>query len=659
MERCKKICLVILLGCLISTLLSGMSFSQTRAILSQYNSPLEYQRATGKKITGFNEAPQLAELVKQGKLPPVSQRLPKNPPVVIPIEKVGKYGGTIRVVIPSRTVGAATDISYANPWEGILKFGRDGYSIEPNLAERWTWRDGGKTLILYLRKGVKWSDGEPFTADDIMFWYEDIVLNDELTPLKPVQWSPGGKLMKVEKIDDYTVQLKFAVPYPFATLYLAHYAGQERSFFYPKHFLKKYHPRYTPIKDLEAQAKKEGYDTWYKLFSFYADAMFPNAPTLKPFIITQATTSFVTCERNPYYWKVDIEGNQLPYIDRVYASIVTDPEVRTMKIATGEVDFALTENSILNYPLYMTNKDKAGYRVLLWNTVYGSEVFYQVNQTYAQDPVLRNIFRDVRFRKALSLAINRDEINEVLYHGLGTPRQPCPLPDSPYYVEGLDKLNTEFDLNKANALLDEMGLKKGPDGIRLRPDGKPLEVTIEYTQWLTPNRQTTELVKAYWEKLGIRVAVKEHSNELQTTRAQGNLIQIGLWHADRCAGMFIVEPYWWIPIRYGWEISGWSAWSLWYASGGKSGEEPPKDIKKLINTYEKIRTTMSEKERIRLAKEMLKYSIENVFGIGTVGLVPRPVIAKNNLRNVPEKGLLGYDVAWAKPYNTAQFFFEK
>jgi len=136
MERCKKICLVILLGCLISTLLSGMSFSQTRAILSQYNSPLEYQRATGKKITGFNEAPQLAELVKQGKLPPVSQRLPKNPPVVIPIEKVGKYGGTIRVVIPSRTVGAATDISYANPWEGILKFGRDGYSIEPNLAER-------------------------------------------------------------------------------------------------------------------------------------------------------------------------------------------------------------------------------------------------------------------------------------------------------------------------------------------------------------------------------------------------------------------------------------------------------------------------------------------------------------------------------------------
>jgi len=640
-----KVYVLILLVCFWGTIIQGTSFSQTKAkvILSQYNSPLEYQRATGQKISSFSEAPQLAELVKQGKLPPVSQRLPKNPPVVIPIEKVGKYGGTIRVVIPSRTVGASTDISYANPWEGILKFSRDGYSIEPNLAEKWTWRDGGKTLILYLRKGVKWSDGEPFTADDIMFWYEDIILNDELTPLKPTQWSPGGKLMKVEKIDDYTVQLKFTVPYPFATLYLAHYAGQERSFFYPKHFLKKYHPRYTPIKDLEAQAKKEGYDTWYKLFWYYADAMLPNAPTLKPFIITQATTSLITCERNPYYWKVDIEGSQLPYIDRVYASIVTDPEVRTMKIATGEVDFALAENSILNYPLYMTNKDKAGYRVLLWNTVYGSEVFYQVNQTYAEDPVLRSIFRDVKFRKALSLAINRDEINQVLYHGLGTPRQPCPLPDSPYYVEGLD----------------EMGLKRGPDGIRLRPDGKPLEVTIEYTQWLTPNRQTTELVKAYWEKLGIRVAVKEHSNELQSTRAPGNLIQIGLWHADRCAGMFVVEPYWWIPIRYGWEISGWPAWSLWYVSGGKSGEEPPKEIKKLINIYEKIRTTMSEKERIRLAKEMLKYSIENVFVIGTVGLIPRPVIAKNNLRNVPEKGILGYDVAWAKPYNTAQFFFEK
>jgi len=654
--------LIVTLALLVSII--PISFAQKMPSPSQYNSPLEYQRATGKRITKFNEAPMLAELVKAGKLPPVEKRLPSEPLVIVPVEEVGQYGGTAKVFSNSLTGYGEAECLIG--FEGIVKLGPDATSVVPNIAKSWKFTDGGKTLTLYLRKGIKWSDGEPFTADDIMFWWEDVVLNDELTPVKPKEWMPGGKLMTVEKVDDYTVRLHFAVPHPFAIFYLAHWQGVGGNFYLPKHYLKKYHPKYTPIEELNAQAKKEGFNYWYQLFgkhSVFAGGggagADPGAPTLQSFMVTKKGTDFIIAERNPYYWKVDTAGNQLPYIDKIQVSVVSDTEMMNMKAVSGEADFAGLQTTLENYTLYKENEEKGNYRVLVWQRVQGTDVAYQCNLTYKDDLVLRNIFRDVRFRRALSLAINRDEINQALYHGMATPRQACPIPSSPYFEEQFANAYIKYDPQEANRLLDEMGLKRGPDGYRLRPDGKRLEITLEYVQMETPKRQTTELVQHYWDAIGIKVAVKEITGELQSTRAQANLIQMGLWHADRCGFLFPLEPFWWVPMRFGWENTWSPLWAQWYVTGGKAGEEPPKELKRLLQLWEKMKTTTSEKERIRLGKEILKSNAENLWTIGTVGLAPQPVIVRSTLRNIPEKVSIGWDTLWTYPYNPCQFFFKQ
>jgi len=629
----------------------------------QYNTPTDYLKATGKRISKFSESPVLAELVKQGKLPPVKERLPKEPIVIDPVEEIGQYGGTARVIGPINGYG---DTEALRPHEGILRVGPDGFSVVPNIAKGWKFSQDGKVLTIYLREGMKWSDGEPFTADDIMFWYEDVLQNNELTPTKPVEWSPGGKLMKLEKVNNYTVRAHFAVPYPVAIIHLAHSAGVAGRFFLPKHYLMKFHPKYTPMDKIMEQAKKEGFDTWYKYFQKYADyysgggmAIQPGAPTLQTFYIEKKELDHVVLKRNPYYWKVDTAGNQLPYIDEVSVTDISNPEVANVKIASGEVDIAELNTTMENYPFYVENKDKGNYRVLLWQSIIGADVAYQLNLTYKEDPVLRDIFRDVRFRKALSLGLNRNEINQLLYLGRATPRQATVIPQSPYFDESFAKAYIEYNPQEANRLLDEMGLKKGPDGYRLRPDGKRLEILLEYEEGETPKGKTTEMAVHYWDALGIKVTAKEISGSLKSQRTSANLIQFGLWHADRAGFLFTVEPYYWVPTEVRSEAPWCVEWARWFASGGKAGEEPPPEIKKIREDWDRMKTTMDEKERIRLAKEILKSNAENLWTIGTVGLAPHPVIVRNNLRNVPEKGLWGWDLRRFTSYAPETFFFKQ
>ncbi len=655
----------ILLGLVIILLASivPMSFSQEAKFHKQYNTPTDYYKLTGKRIAKYNEAPMLAELVKQKKLPPVEQRLPKEPIVIDPVEEIGQYGGRARVIGPIDGYG---DTEAFRPHEGILRVGPDGFSVVPNIAKNWSFSEGGKVLTIYLRDGMKWSDGQPFTADDIMFWYEDVLLNDELMPTKPVEWSPGGKLMKLEKISKYAVKATFAVPYPTAILHLAHSAGVAGRFFLPKHYLKQFHPKYTPMDKLLELAKKDGLDTWYKLFQKYGDyyggsgiRIAPGAPTLQTFYVEKKGLDFVVLKRNPYYWKVDTAGNQLPYIDEIFVSDIRNKEVANMKIAAGEVDLAEINTIMEDYPFYMENREKGNYRVLLWQSIIGADVAYQLNLTYKEDTVLRDIFRDVRFRRALSLALNRDEINKVLYLGLGTPRQATVIPQSPYYEEAFAKAYIEYNPKEANRLLDEMGLKRGPDGYRLRPDGKRLEILLEYEDVETPKGKTSEMAVHYWDAIGIKVTAKEISSSLKSQRTSANLIQMGLWHADRAGFLFTVEPYYWVPTEVRSEAPWCVEWARWFATGGKAGEEPPPEIKRIREAWEKMKSTMSEKERIKLAKEILKSNAENLWTIGTVGLAPHPVVVKNNLRNVPEKGLWGWDLRRFTSYAPETFFFKQ
>ena len=612
----------------------------------------------------LNEAPMLKDLVAAGKLPAVEKRMPVPEDIlaVEPIEEIGKYGGTAYAGRPYLYHYSEAQLLIGH--EGILRIGRDAKTIVPNLAKKWDMSADGKTLTLYLRKGIRWSDGEPFTADDILFWWEDVVGNKDLTPTGPsTDWSPGGQPMKVTKIDDYTVRLSFAAPFPLVTTALAHYQGYFGSFFLPKHYLKQFHPKYVAQDKLDKMAKDAGFEHWYEYFgdrmrNGWNQPMQPDLPTLTAFKLVKEDGNNSIFERNPYYWKTDTAGNQLPYIDRVVCVKVADKEMMDAKLITGEFYLGCLETRPESYTLYKENADKGGYRVLPWQSVHGSAVVYQVNQTI-DDPVLRPIFRDVRFRRALSLGINRKEINDTVFYGLGEPRQYTVIPQSSYFDPSFATAYAQYDPDAANKLLDAMGLKwDAKHQFRLMPNGQPLAFTLEYFLIETPKDKVSELVKEYWQNLGIDVTLKQISGELDQQRYVGNQVQVGLWHGDCASDWLFSTNSFIVPYINQWGVTWGPKWGDWYMTKGAQGEEPPAEIKRILKVREDFLKAVDPQERVRLGKDLLRSQAENLWVIGTVGLWPAPVVVKNNLRNIPEKGLHGWDVMWTYPYNPEQFFLK-
>ncbi len=631
----------------------AVSFAQDPSI-SQYTSPAEYEEVTGKKISEFSEAPQLAELVEQGELPPVEERLPKEPVVVDPYESIGNYGGTWRMAT------VETGAGYLYYWicrEHLLRWTLDGTEVVPNVAKAWTVSDDGRTYIFYLREGMRWSDGEPFTADDIMFWYEDVLLNDELTPVKSRWWAPGGELVKVEKLDNYTVSFNFAVPYGTFLEYMA-FAGSPYA---PKHYLEQFHSKYVSADKLSEMAKEAGYDSWYQLYLNKADEHInPELPRLTPWILKDLLPTRITAERNPYYWKVDSAGNQLPYLDRTALDIVSDQEIITMKTIAGDFDMQVQGLNSSDYPLFMENRERGDYRVIIWPCAGGSDAAVFLNQNYYEDPVIGDFLRNRTFRLALSHAIDRDEINEIVFYGLAEPRQMVPLPPSPYYDEELAYKYIEYDPEKAGELLDSLGLdNKDKDGFRLRPDGKPLELTITVTPH-SSDIDVAEIVCEQWKKVGIKAAVETLMGALYTTRLQASQLQATIWLTDGNEHMPIY-PYWTVPFNRNSRQA--PLCGLWVESGGKEGVEPEGDLKKVVDLYSELETTMDPDKRIEIAKEIFRINIENLWIIGIVGGGPGGqglVIARNDFRNVPERGVCyGDATGLISITHPEQFFIRK
>ncbi len=607
----------------------------------------------------YHEAPMLKVKVAAGELPPVEKRLPEEPLVIEPIEEIGEYGGIYYEIDPGERQFDPIFIIM----DRIFRITKDG--IAPNIAKGYEFSKDGKVLTIYLRKGMKWSDGAPFTADDFVFWYEDVLQNKDLTSIIPAVWSPGGEPMKLEEIDDYTIQLRFAESYPMIVYSLAHFnAGTVGGFFLPKHYLKEYHIKYNPKAD--EIAKEKGFEFWWQLFLQRANLRAasgvraePDAPNINAFILKKVTTSYLEVERNPYYWKVDPAGNQLPYINRAISVIVADREVYNAKIMAGEADLAGNYTDMANIRLYKENAEKGNYRVLIWKRPYGSGVCLQLNQTYEKDLVLRKVFRDVRFRRALSLAIDREEINEFIYYGLGVPRQMTVVPQSEYFEKEFAQAYAEYNPEKANQLLKEMGLEWDENHeYRLRPDGKRLTITLEYRQKEAGVAKLNELIKEQWKEVGVDLRLKLLAGDTIIQRYAENQVQMGQWVGDRSAFLFNTDPLWYVPIEYT-VANAWAPlWGKWYVTKGKEGEEPPLEVKKNIERWEQFKITLNEEERIRLGKEILRSQAENLWTIGVVGLTPVPVIARDNLRNVPEEALFGWDYLATLPWKSFQYFFK-
>jgi len=609
-----------------------------------------YEKATGNKIEKFNEAPELRIKVAAGELPPVEQRISEEPLVMEPLEEIGQYGGIWKRVALS--VGDAGLFSCTLTYESIIRWSPNVDKLVPNVAKKWEVSDGGRVFTFYLRKGMKWSDGEPYTADDLMFWYEDILLNKELTPSPPSRLKLGDELVKVEKVDDYTVRFSFSQPVGLFLDQLG-FIGHEQT--YPKHYLKNFHPRYTSKEKLTELAKKKGYDYWYQLFREKDKWYNPDLPVIWAWkIAAPPTTTRVVIERNPYYWKIDPAGNQLPYLDGIIYDLVQSSETLDLKVMSGEVDMMSRHLSWKNYTLYMENREKGDYRVLKWRDSELVRVSYLPQVTH-KDKVLAGLLSDKRFRLALSLAIDREEINELVFKGAGKPMVAALPVGTPADIVELAKSYSRYDPKAANALLDKMGLtKRDQAGYRLRPDGKTLFLGIylfEEPDWI----DTSELVKDCWEAIGIKTEVKVLPRELLEPRMMSAQADIVAWSRGQ-----IFTPYLsagsLIPSRE--RIAATMNW-YWWRTGGEKGEKSIGDMLKAEQLWDKIEATVDPEERKKLLDEVVRLHVENVWYIGIVGDIPAVCVAKNNFRNVPEVAPTGW--YWKHPGNTApeQFFIKK
>ncbi len=576
--------------------------------------------------------------VKAGQLPPVDRRLPQDPLVVVPPQQIGPYGGTW-----ARFVTTTSDVNFTywySTYPALVRWDPTGQKLLPNLARGWEISKDTRTYTIYLRKGVRWSDGQPFTADDIMFWYEDIIQNPQVTDVIPSALKRGGELVKLEKLDDYTLQFSFKEPYGLFLEALA-YSLDTTIARCPKHYLKQFHPRYVPIDRLEEMARQRGFNVWFRLFrdrrEDWKNADLPRLSAWVPKYPPPARP--IIFERNPYYWKVDPQGNQLPYIDRLSFQIF-DHETIYMKLVNGEMGLQARRVYFDKYPLLMENRKKGRYRVLKWPMSYGGWCNIALNLNH-KDPVLHKIFNDRRFRIAMSHAIDRDEINDVIFYGAGEPRQCGPMKGSPYYTQAAkeyERAYIEHDPDLAGRLLDEMGLKRpagDPDGVRLRPDGKPLRLFID-----TIGRWTAicQLVADHWSAVGVKTDVKVLARELCRRRAHGLMHDAIVW-AGADEQMPIVEPRWFFPYnRWSYQAVD---YGRWFDSDGQIGQVPPPEIRRCMDLYRQIKRTSDQDERIKLFDEILELNRRNLWVIGTIGQLPQLVVVKDTFRTVPQVAVYG------------------
>ncbi len=611
----------------------------------------------------YKEAPQLGEQVRAGRLPAVDQRLPEQPLVVPIVERTGEYGGTWRRAF----LGPADANNYVRVvYDGLFRFSPDGAKIEPKIAAGAAPSADFRTWTIRLRKGSRWSDGAPFTADDILFWYNDVLLNKDLTPTLP-GWmrNADGSPAKVEKVDETSVRFTYAAP---ATLFLTAVAnadGADRSYamFLPAHYLKRFHPAHTPKEEIDRMVQAAGFKTWTELF---ATRNAPPENVERPTMAAWATASRVsepvfTLRRNPYYVGVDPAGNQLPYIDEVRFTYFADSQALNLAAIAGQFDMQERHIQMTNYPVFKEQEKTGKYRIVAWPTFGGADAVIALNSTYKADPEMGKLMATRDFRVALSVAINREQIQESVFLGLGEARQGVPAPWHPYFP-GAEwaKRHTEFDRAAANKLLDGLGLtRKDSAGIRQLPNGKPATIEISVVPAFGAWPDVALLVAKDWEAVGVKTIVQIRERALHFKMNENNELMAEVWNEDTSAfpytGNAKVDP------RNAPILTIGPLWRTWYQSGGKDGVEPPAEVKRIVEIVNTARTVGPD-EQVKLSQELYRIWADQVYEIGTVGLTPMVqgvVVLNPRFRNVP--ATLGNDWPLRSPGNarTEQFFFAK
>ncbi|XWN29568.1 MAG: ABC transporter substrate-binding protein [Devosia sp.] len=605
----------------------------------------------------LTETPTLDRTADAASLPPIAERVPAEP-LVVDLEAkgrvVGTHGGDLNTII-----GRAKDVRLINVWGYARLVGyTKELTLHPDILRDVTV-DEGRIFTFHLRRGHKWSDGAPFTAEDFRYYFEDILSNAELTPTPPPFMLAEGELPTFEVVDDVTVRYTWPSPNP---RFLPTLAQARPPFIYrPAHYLKEFSPKYGDQAAIDALVEEARVRSWAPLHNLRDDmygARNASLPTLQPWMATKNPTDrrFIMV-RNPFFHRVTSTGQQLPYIDRVIMSVAEGSLIAT-KVQAGEADLQARGLAFADLPVLKQGEKDEHYTTRLWPQANASAIAIYPNLT-VNDPALRKLFRDRRFRQALSLAVDRDLVNRVLYFGLGEPSANTVLEESPLYDPHLQSAMA-YDPDKANALLDDMGLtKRNREGFRLRPDGKPLELIVETAGEKSIEIDALELIKDNWREIGIDLYPRPSQRDVMRNRAFSGELAMSVWSGfDNGLASANMPPDERVPVSTMF-LAG-PAWGAYAMSGGESGEKPDYEPAiQLMSLFDTWLNTQTEGERAAAWHDILKLHAEEVLTIGTVEGVIQPVVVKDSLRNVPDEAVYGWDPgAHFGLYRMDEFFFQ-
>lgn len=609
------------------------------AILALTASPAWTQIAERTYI----ETPGLAEDVAAGRLPPVEKRIPLEPNVMSlewPNTRIGRHGGDLRtLIVRSRDVRYMVVTGYAR----LVGYDRT-FNIVPDILAAMDVEED-RIFTLRLRKGHRWSDGHPFTAEDFSYWWNDVVQNPQLTPMGiPVELRVDGELPKFQVIDNETVRFSWSRPNPF---FLPALASAAPLYIYrPSHYLKKFHAKHADpaaLKELIAQANVRNWAALHNRMDNQYRNDNPDLPSLDPWVIkTRPPSERYFFDRNPYYHRVDPEGRQLPYIDR-WVMAVSGGALIPAKAAAGAADLQARGIKFSDYTFLRENERRSGYHTRLWRTAKGSHIALFPNLN-VNDPGWRALFRDVRFRRALSLGIDREEINQIVYFGLAVAGNNSVLPESPLFRPDYQERWASFDPKRANALLDEMGLTaRNADGVRLMADGRPLEIVVETPGEDVEQTDVLQIVREDWMKIGVKLFVKPSQRELLRNRVYAGETLMSVWSGiENGLPTPMLPPDELAPTS---QVQlNWPKWGQSYETHGKAGEPPDEEpAKRLLALTESWRNAKTAAEREAIWHAILEIWTDQIYTIGIVSAVPQPVVVSRHLSNVPEDGIYNWD----------------
>ncbi|MCC5829991.1 MAG: ABC transporter permease subunit [Phycisphaeraceae bacterium] len=619
--------------------------------------------AQGEAASWFprGESPILAQLVEEGELPPVHERVGPEPAVLKGVDGVGNYGGTWYRVCSSQ--GDLSVITWRLSGATMARWSPQGYPIVPHLVKGWDVEDDGRVYVVHLRRGARWSDGHPLTADDIMFWYEqEVLFYDQAPTLLRI----GPDVGRIERVDDYTVRFVFPEP---NGLFPERMAGAH-TWCLPAHYLERYHPEIGDPEAIAAMQASLGVASPQGVYNRVKNFLNPEHPRLWPWVYRtyQANPPYAFV-RNPYYPVVDEAGNQLPYIDRLLMDIKA-PNMIGVTAAGGEITMQLRHIRYEDYTLLMNQRRQNNYEVFHWpqgtRSVY--TVFPVLNRRIdpaRPDTALKHeLLNEVTFRQALSLAINRRAIIRAEYNNQIEPAQIDPGPDSPFHHPPLFHSFTEFDPDRANRKLDELGLtQRDRDGFRLFRDGTRMTFYLNVTDYTGSG--PAQFIIDDWARIGVRVILRERARPLFYAEKNAYDHDFTVWMGE--SEIFpLVQPRNFVPTYI--ESFFAPAWGVWYGLGGFYGDPraerpgsfgPPKDhpLYRAMEVLGKAQRTVDLDEQVEIFREVLQIAAENVWHISIGTPPPQLVVVDKNLRNVPDNALVGADYATPANAGIETYFF--